>query len=452
MMRAVVVDPTSTQRHGRRRKPTATVEIRELPMPTIPAPGWVVVRPLLAGICPSDLALVAGRTTPSPLAAYGAPGPIIPGHEVVGFVQATHKTRNAREGDRVILEPQLWCRHKGLPECERCRAGEGHLCENRDRAGPICDGHGVGASLTTGGGWSEAILVHEEMLLPAEGIPDQRAVLAEPTATALHKAMRWQRNGDRVVVVGSGTRTRLIVALLAHLHPHLDITVVYDTRSEDRLTRLGRTHREVGTHLHVEFGSEVTAFSSLGAARVWRSAPEQVLESAADLVGARRLRAGGSNLPVLDRGFDAVFDCRSTEPSVDLSLRLLRAGGTLVMAGRPGRQSVDWSLVWDRELAVLGTSGHGQLVNGRRALDVARELLGDPSFSVDGLVTHRFPLADIDKALATARAGARTGAVKVVLQDPAAPLITGMHDNEIAVNDDEPLLGAVAARIRNEAE
>ncbi len=446
-MRAVVVDPTYLERRGRRRQATATVEVRDLPKPEPPAPGWVVVRPVLSGICISDLALLAGSTTPSPLAAYGPPGPVIPGHEIVGIVESAHRTSRVREGMRVIVDAQLRCRQKGLPECARCRAGEGQLCENRDRSGPVCDGAGIGSSPSAGGGWSEAILAHEEMLLSADTLSDQRAVLAEPTATALHAAMRWERNGDRVLVIGSGTKSRLIVATLAKLHPGLDITVVYDARHNDRASRFGRARREAGAHLQVDFAGEVTAIEHLGAARVWRASADELISATADLTGARMLRADDV-APVLDRGFDAAFVCRTTESSVDLGMRLVRAGGTLVVVGRAGRQIVDWSLVWHRELTIAGATGHSRERNGWRALHIAREWLSDPTFPVDGLVTHRFPLEDVSKALAIARAGATIGAVKVVLEDAAAPSITRGDEINTDVLDDTPLLGAVAAKVR----
>ncbi len=449
IMRAVVVDPTVAQRRGRRRHTQALVEIRDVPTPTLPGPGWVLVRPTLSGICVADLELIAGRTAPTPLAAYGAPGAMIPGHEIVGVVAETMGTRHAREGMHVIVEPRLRCHTKGLAECGRCRAGDWHLCENRDRSGPVCGGHGIGMSSLVGGGWSEAVAVHEEMLLPIGDLPDQRAVLAEPTASAIQAAHHWRRDGDRVVVMGSGTRSRLLVATLVRLHPGLDITVIYDSRRDDRTGRMARTRREVASHRHVDFAGEVAAIQRLGAARVWRASPDVLLADAAQHLNARMLRAGDVDLPVLDRGFDAIFDCRATEASVDLNLRLLRAGGTLVMVGRPARQNIDWSLVWDRQLTLTGTAGHGS-VNGQPCIGIAREWLLDPGFAVDGVVTHRFPLDDFSRAIATARDGAAVGAVKVVLQGGVAPILTRAAEIEEQNDLDAPLLGAVAARVRSE--
>ncbi|WP_242423567.1 alcohol dehydrogenase catalytic domain-containing protein, partial [Frankia sp. EI5c] len=53
--------------------------------PALPGPGWVTVRPRLAGICGSDLATVTGQSSFyfSPLVSM----PFTPGHEIVGDLQ-----------------------------------------------------------------------------------------------------------------------------------------------------------------------------------------------------------------------------------------------------------------------------------------------------------------------------------------------------------------------------
>jgi threonine dehydrogenase-like Zn-dependent dehydrogenase len=181
---------------------------------------------------------------------------------------------------------------------------------------------------------------------------------------------------------------------------------------------------------------------------VWRGAPADLLQRAAELTGARLLRPSGAVLPVLDGGVDVVFDCLGSAASTELSLRLLRAGGTFMLCGRSGRHEIEWPLVWARELTVCGSALYGREPNGRRTFGVVREWLTDSSFPVDGLVTHRFPLDEFDAALNTATAGVAAGAVKVVFQGSVASMRTRL--DKAAEHDfaDEPLLGATAARIR----
>src|SRR5438445_1862226 len=397
-MRALVVDPTTAEPGTRlggsgRRAPLAPslpLQVRDIRTPVPQGPGWVLVRPALSGICGTDLALVQGERAPSVLSAYANTGAFVPGHEIVGVVEKAGRTRWAREGHRVMVEPTLRCAHKGLPECGRCRAGETHLCENADRSGALCSGSSIGASERTVGGWSDGFLVHEDMLVPADGISDQRGVLAEPAASTLHAALRWTRRGDRAVVIGCGALSRLLVATLRRLHADLDITVLYDARSPYR-PRLGRRARRPG-YVSALHDADFAAIRAIGAARVWRGSSEQLLQQVADLVNARMLRPDGGALPVLDRGVDVVFDCRANPASTELGLRLLRAGGTLVLCGRSSRHDADWSLVWARELTVCGAALYGREPTGRRTFAVVREWLTDPAFPIDGIVTHRFPL------------------------------------------------------------
>jgi L-iditol 2-dehydrogenase len=403
--------------------------------------GWVLVRPALAGICATDLDMLHSLGVPSILSAYGGTSAVIPGHEVVGVVERAAATRWAKEGHRVLVEPTLRCVHKGLAECRRCRAGDTHLCENRDRAGALCSGSAIGSSARAGGGWSEGFLVHEDMLIPADGISDQRGVLAEPAAGALHAVLRWTRRGDHAIVIGSGAQSRLIVATLRRLYPDLEIEVIYDARNPSR-PRQGRRARQP-SHLNADTASDFNAIRSMGASRVRRGSPEQLLVEVAESLGARALRPEGGGLPVLDGGVDAVFDCQATESSIDLGLRLLRGGGTLVLGGRSGRHLVEWSLVWARELSVLGSALYGREATGHRTFAIVREWLSDPAFPIDAVVTHQFPLEEYKAALETASAGVAAGAVKVVFQGSVAALRTELDAGAAAqddMNGDAPLL------------
>ncbi len=445
-MRALVLDSEP----ARRGESAPTVQLREVSRPIPPAPGWALVRPALAGINAHDLALLSADPG---LPAMGAPRPLpmIPGCEVVGVVEEVNGTRWVREGQRVLVEPNAGCVIRGFPTCARCAAGEVELCENRDRASQI--GPGADGGLASGGGWSEGILAHEDMLIPADGISDQRGVLGVSLASAIHAVLRWNRRGDRVGVIGSGTTTRLVIAALRRLHSDVDITVLVDARGPQRG---GRRLRRLPAHLAVDEGTVARALEGLGAARVWRGNPAQLLDRTADLLGARRLIAGEDQLPVLDRGLDAVIDCRGTAASVSLGLRLLRSGGTIVVAGRAGRLEVDWSAVWSRELTIAGSGGFGREPAGWRTFAAVREWLTDPSFPADSLVTHRYPLDGWATAIATATAGEAMGAVKVVFEGPATHLRERRTalDAELSADDGAApvLLATAAARVRRDGE
>src|SRR3954464_84273 len=97
--------------------PLALAEVRP---PKRPATDWVHVAPRLTGICGSDLALISG--TASLHLATLTSTPFVPGHEIVG------ETRDAR---RVVVQPALGCRARGLtPPCPECAKGLVALCRH----------------------------------------------------------------------------------------------------------------------------------------------------------------------------------------------------------------------------------------------------------------------------------------------------------------------------------
>src|SRR3954469_15353472 len=405
-MRALVADlstpraawtvVSSRVRHDAAWHRGGVLQMRDVAVPQLPrSSGWVRVRPTRAGICGSDLKLLHVTGFSPVLTAYTPAQRVVLGHEITGVVEAAGPgVTRVKEGDAVVIEPTLRCLHKGLPECRRCRAGEGHVCENLDRAGTLCVGQGLGFSDVVGGGWSEGVLAHESMVVPAAGLAPERAVLAEPASVALHAALRWDRTGETAVVIGPGTIGLLVTAALRRLHPDLDITVVCAG----------------------EFGAERALRA--GATRTVQQPAANVLASVAAVVGARQITPRFGRLPVLDGGVDVVFDCVASADTVDLGLRLLRGRGSYVMVGTAARERIDWSLVWWRELTIRGAVVYGEepAMGRRRTFDVIGEWLRDPAYPVGDLVTHTFALGQYREALAAASAGPGAGAVKVALR------------------------------------
>ncbi len=172
-----------------------------------------------------------------------------------------------------------------------------------------------------------------------------------------------------------------------------------------------------------EFGA--ARASSAGATRTLPTGAAAV-ESLAARDGGRLLRPRMTRLPILEQGVDAVFDCVGHADTIDLAMHLLRPAGTLVLVGGAGKQPVDWSLAWNRELTILGTinSGPEPALGGRTTMAQVVEWLGDPGYRVDEVVTHTFDLDDWAQGLGTASAGPGAGAVKVTLRaNPAIPLV-----------------------------
>jgi len=74
------------------------LRLEEIPDPEPPTPEWVRVRPLLSGICGSDLGTLSSENSPyfSPITSP----PFVLGHELVGVV--AEDNGDLRAGERVV--------------------------------------------------------------------------------------------------------------------------------------------------------------------------------------------------------------------------------------------------------------------------------------------------------------------------------------------------------------
>jgi propanol-preferring alcohol dehydrogenase len=126
---------------------TSPLSLRDAPIPS-PGPGEIRVRVRACGICRTDLHVIEGDLPPRKL-------PVIPGHQVVGIVDAAGEGANRFPcGARVGI---AWLA-RTCGACSFCTAGKENLCE---------------ASLFTGyhrdGGFAEFAVVPERF---AYRIPD----------------------------------------------------------------------------------------------------------------------------------------------------------------------------------------------------------------------------------------------------------------------------------------
>lgn len=105
------------------------LELVELPIPS-PGPGQIRIQVHACGVCHTDLHIVEGEL---PLPKL----PLIPGHEVVGVVDAIGpNVTRFQKGDRVGV-PWLYCVCGG---CEFCRRGQENLCDCARFTGYHVDG------------------------------------------------------------------------------------------------------------------------------------------------------------------------------------------------------------------------------------------------------------------------------------------------------------------------
>lgn len=192
---------------------------REVPEPTISAPGQALVRPLMVACCDLDVAVCHGRLPLPPGYAVG--------HEGLAEVVAVGDDVSAvRAGDRVIVPFQINC-----GSCRECRRGVTGSCGSV----PLMAAYGMApiAGLDGGGFMSDLVLVPyaDAMLVPvpaavepvsiaslSDNIPDAwRAV--GPFAEQLAKLDPVDR---RVLVVGRLSIGLYAAAFAAALGTHVD--------------------------------------------------------------------------------------------------------------------------------------------------------------------------------------------------------------------------------------
>ncbi len=360
------------------------------PEPRLPGAGWTRVRPLLSGICGSDLGLLTGRNSPylSPVISL----PFTLGHEVVGTT--LDDLPHTPKGTRVVIDPVLGCLPRAVRPCEHCAAAKlageeggpdsaSHSRCNHVTSGSVSAGIQTGYCADTGGGWGRMLVAHESQL---HHVPDsldtQEAVLVEPLACAVHSVRRIDiPDGASVLVIGAGTVGLLtILALREYTKAGPIYVIAKHGHQRERARELGATE----------------VFSTDRAARALRRATGGFL--------ARPERGE----EYLLGGADIAFECTGGS-GLDSALRLVKAGGTVLLSGMPNAGS-DLTPVWFRELNLVGAYASG----GRDFPDAMALAQTAP---LQGYVDAVYPLSRWREAIGHASAAGRLGTVKVAF-DP----------------------------------
>jgi threonine dehydrogenase-like Zn-dependent dehydrogenase len=362
--------------------PLAPLRLVNRAEPRVPAEGWARIRPRIAGICGSDLATLSGGSSFyfSPLVSM----PFVPGHEVVGDL--LDDVEDLPAGTRVVIDPVLACGPRGVGPCRWCAAGQTSRCD-LVTVGHVAPGLQIGYCADTGGGWSGRLVAHRSQLHPVpDTLPDERAVLVEPLACALHAVLRARvEPGDEVLVVGAGTVGLFTLLGLRELTQAGRITVVAKhPRQHELATAFGAT---------TVTSPDRTVAALRRSSRAFRVQPER---------GA----------PFLLGGADVALECAGGSASLDLALRSVRAGGRVVLAGLPAG-GADLSPVWFRELELVGAYASGaEPLEGRpHTFNLAMDLAAEAP--LDGMVGATYPLTRWREALDHAFAAGSLGTLKV---------------------------------------
>jgi threonine dehydrogenase-like Zn-dependent dehydrogenase len=362
--------------------PAAPLRLVTINEPKADRPGWARIRPILSGICGSDLGMVTGSTKLYFSAVVSMP--FVPGHEIVG--ELLDDCEDLPKGTRVVMDSVLTCAARGVEPCENCVTGNTNRCD-RITVGHVAPGLQTGFCQDTGGGWGNLLVAHRSQLYAVpEALTNERAVLVEPLAGAVHSALRAKvQPGQSVLVSGAGAVGLFATLALRELTQAGRITVVAKHPKQRELAR------------------------AFGASDV--VAPDEVFRGVRRSTGAFRLKPDFGAGEFLLGGVDVAVDAVGSKDSIDTVLRVTKAGGRVVLSGMPA-SGADLSPVWFRELEVTGTYASArEEPNGRPAFETALELAGRAP--LDGIVGARYPLYRWREALDHAHSAGRLGTVKV---------------------------------------
>jgi len=326
------------------------LRLDEIPIPSTGL-NQVLIRVSHSGICGSDLPRIFEQGT------YHFP--TIPGHEFAGEIAQVGGNGKAdgglREGLRVAVIPLIPC---GM--CRWCTQRLPFHCEHYDFLGSRSDG-----------GFAEFALVPHENVMPVpDSLPMDAAAMAEPIAVACHCVRSADiKPGDVVVVFGAGA----IGNFSAQWARHFGASAVYvvDIRSE-ALKR-------------------VEAVGLIGIDGFKEDAVKR-FESETKGIGA-----------------DVVIEASGSPKGLFQAIDCVRRRGALALIGRIDRDCTipgnSLTSILRKEIAIRGIWGFNHWQFPHNDWELALRALAEARIIVEPLITHRFPLKEIHRALEMMRSG-----------------------------------------------
>jgi 2-desacetyl-2-hydroxyethyl bacteriochlorophyllide A dehydrogenase len=304
-----------------------------------------------SGICGTDYKIYNGSIP----VTY----PRIMGHEMVGEVIEPGESGRFRVGDRVIVDPELYC-----GACFHCRIGQTHLCPNGQLLGRDVNG-----------GFAEYLAAPQTHVFHVpEAIGTPTAPIIQVLTTCLHAQRQIDIfAGESVVVLGLGVTGQLHVQLAKARGAN---PVIGITRSADKRALAER------------LGADLTVAAGEGAIDRVRDATE-------------------------GRGADVIVETTGVLASLAEGIKMARAGGRLLLFGiitaRDG--ALPFYDLYFKELS---------LINARVAKSEdypgAMSLVERGMIRLDPLVSDVMPLGELKKAIGMLGADGGGQRMKIIME------------------------------------
>ena len=351
--------------------PLRTIRLVDILEPTLPSSEWIKLRTLYCGFCGSDLNLISLHDSPtaSPFTSF----PCVLGHEIFAeVVEAGSRVAGFKPGDRVVINPALGCRTRGIdPPCAVCRSGRPTNCENFAE-GNLPPGMFIGINSRINGGFAPFLVGHESQLFHVpDGLSPESAVMTEPAAVALQALFdNLPTVGENILIIGGGVIGNLIIQSARALTPGCRIALIDPSAMAVELAE------QSGADEIIPVG--------------------EVFERTARITGAKIYKPMlGMNIPM--GGFQRIYDTVGSSATLNLSMRLLAARGTLSVVGIGGNVKLDPTPLWLKLQTIKGVYASGtHVLDGkeRHVFDIALDFMNRKKIHADKLVTHKFAIED----------------------------------------------------------
>jgi L-iditol 2-dehydrogenase len=316
-----------------------------------PAHDQVLVRMTNSGICGTDLKIFTG-TMP---ARY----PVIMGHEMAGEVFDGADGSRLRRGDRVLVDPVLFC-----GACFDCRAGRTNLCPNGAVIGREVDG-----------GFADFVVAPRSHVYPLPPSIDSRtAPLIQVLTTVLHAQRRASiTTGQSVAVIGLGVSGQL----------HMQLAKARGAGPVIGVTR-SAWKRGVAARL----GADLTVSTGDGGIQAVREATH-------------------------GHGVDIVIESTGMVKCIGDAISMVRPGGTVVLFGiytaSEGALPF-YQLYYKEPIVISARAAMGE------DFPESIDLVARGRITLDPLVTQVLPVAELTRALGLLESDA-DGRMKIILEN-----------------------------------
>lgn len=276
--------------------------------------------------------------------------PITMGHEFAGKVIEIGKNVNrVKIGDIVSAETHIVC-----DDCEFCRSGQGHICQNTKIIG-----------VDTDGSFAEYVKIPATNCLINDPNVDPRYLsIQEPLGNAVHTMLHFDIIGKTVAIVGCGPIGLMGVNIAKAVGAKKIIAIEVN---------------EYRCNLAKELGADVVINP------IKEDVIKRVLEETDQI------------------GVDVVCEFSGNKMAIEQSFKYVKLGGKMSMLGIPSK-NIEIDLAND--VVFRGITIYG--VVGRKMYDTWHQvqgLIASKKLDLDKIVTHTFKLEEVEKAMDVMRSG-----------------------------------------------